>query len=455
MSPRENGKTPAADKAGRIDAVSPQEIVKSRAAAKFKDFNTSLPLAIGVSGGSDSMALLRLCADLFGPSKIVALTVDHGMRPDSNAEAQQVSEWCKTWGVRQQTLPWKGEKPKSNIQQAARAARYAILLDWCRKNQIDNLAVAHTKDDQAETFMMRLARGSGVDGLSGMDAVVTRDGLRILRPLLQTTRDELRDYLRSLGQTWVEDPSNQDPRFGRTRMRALRTNLEKEGLTPDRLVATASHMSRVRRALEAATNELEKSAVSCDEAGFCVIDAVEIADAPDEIGLRLLARLCRRIGGAAYPPRFDRLERLYASIVSQGEVSGRTLSGCRFADCPNALRRGDAAQILISRENASQNQALMALTPGGMAIWDNRFEVSLSASGLLKGQPATREYGVKPLGVEGWRQIKTMVKAPLPAVIRQGLPAFWSGNSVACAPHLGYTQHGIVKEGAFTATFLG
>ena len=179
-------------------------------------------LALAVSGGSDSVALMVLAArwvqSQADAPNVTVLTVDHGLRPASAEEAAQVGRWARALGLDHAILGWRGAKPSSGLQAAAREARYALMSDWCLEHGAAAIVTAHTANDQAETVMMRLARGSGVDGLAGM----MRETLApwpVLRPLLGVTRARLRAVLTAAGHDWIDDPSNDDTAFERIRMR--------------------------------------------------------------------------------------------------------------------------------------------------------------------------------------------------------------------------------------------
>jgi len=265
----------------------------------------------------------------------IVLTVDHGLRADSEKEAKRVLRVAREHGLEAHCLSWLGAKPKSGIEAAAREARYRLMGAWCREHEIEALYLAHTLEDQAETFLLRLARGSGLDGLSSMQAVSPFPvpefaSLKLVRPLLGLTRGALRVYLKTSGVAWHEDPMNRDPRFARVRIRASWPELEALGLSPARIAAAAAHLSRARAALEAETDAL--IAGSCRfEDGEVLLDGAALACAPREIGLRALARLLGRIGGKPYRPRFERLERLFDSLPDGGPA---TLHGCRIGPAP-------------------------------------------------------------------------------------------------------------------------
>ena len=165
--------------------------------------------AVGVSGGADSLALVYLLKSWSDEHcvRVVALTVNHQLRPEADAEAEYTAQLMKKIGVEHHILQWVGVKPESGIEEAAREARYGLLQKWCAENGVPLLLIAHNQRDQAETFLMRLQRGSGVDGLAAMQERTMRNGIEILRPLLDIAPEALRAYLREQGVQWVEDPS--------------------------------------------------------------------------------------------------------------------------------------------------------------------------------------------------------------------------------------------------------
>ena len=299
------------------------------------------PGAVAVSGGGDSLALMLLLAEWARRRKKpapVVLTVDHGLRAGSARDAVAVAAAAKAAGLEIHTLEWRGAKPKSDLEAAAREARYRLMGTWCRRHGIQNLYVAHTQEDQAETFLLRLARGSGLDGLAAMRAVAPFplpgfDGLAVIRPLLGSARATLRAFLEGRGLAWAEDPMNADPRFARARLRAAWPALEAAGLTAPRIAAASGHLARARAALDAATAAFLETSVRSVPAG-AVLDGAALGALPREVGLRALAALLDRVSGAAYRPRFERLERLYDAILADELGRGRTLHDCRIGPAP-------------------------------------------------------------------------------------------------------------------------
>jgi tRNA(Ile)-lysidine synthase len=266
-------------------------------------FEAQPRLAVAVSGGSDSLALTLLLHDWVRRrgGHLTALTVDHGLRPEAAAEARQVARWLKARGIRHRILTWRpaGEAHRGGLQAAARTARYRLLGAWCRANSVLHLALAHHREDQAETLLLRLGRGSGLDGLAAMAAVSEREGVRLIRPLLTIPRVRLAASLRRAGQDWIEDPSNRDPAHARVRVRALMPALAAEGFTAARLAATAAHLGRARAALDDAVADLLAVAAAPSPAGYLLLDPAPLRAASAEVSLRALAHALLAIGGAA------------------------------------------------------------------------------------------------------------------------------------------------------------
>ena len=249
------------------------------------------PGAVAVSGGADLLALLLLLADWAADQGLpapVALTVDHGLQPRSARQAQDVARRAKQRGLGAHVLRWTGRKPVADIESAAREARYRLMGDWCRHNAVRCLYVAHSLDDQAETFLLRLMRGSGVDGLAAMAEVApfpfdNCESLTVARPLLGVPRAKLRVFLSGRGESWVEDPMNGDTRFSRARVRAAWPTLRDLGFSAERIAAAARHLGRARAALEVDTAALLASA-SRMQGESLLLDAKGICAASEEIG---------------------------------------------------------------------------------------------------------------------------------------------------------------------------
>lgn len=390
-------------------------------------FEAAPHIAVACSGGPDSMALVLL-ADHWARSQggaATALVVDHGMRPDSAQEAEMVGAWLADAGIEAITLTCEGPMPASDRQAMARRARYALMRRWCREAGVLHLLLGHHRRDQAETFLLRLARGSGVDGLAAMAPVRETADVRLLRPLLDVPRERLLAHLEYERRPYVQDPSNEDAAFARVRMRAALPALEREGLTASRLAATARRMARARAALETAATVLLARVAAIYPEGYATVMPASLCSAPEEVALRALSRLLACIGGAEYGPRLVRLERLYGWLVEgRSAGAGRTLAGCRII-----WRSGG---ILICREAAAIQEPVAA---AGGAVWDSRFRIAADRS-----PSSGRRIG--RLGRRGWEKLvhecPELRKMGLPAAVRQALPAVWALDEVIAVPHLSY-----------------
>ncbi|HJR55965.1 MAG TPA: tRNA lysidine(34) synthetase TilS [Rhizomicrobium sp.] len=320
------------------------------------------PGAVAVSGGGDSLALMHLLARWAKKAKATApavLIVDHGLRPESKKEALNVSRKARKLGLKATVLRWTGPHPKKGIEAEARQARYRLMGAWLKKRKLTTLYVGHHEDDQAETFLLRLARGSGLDGLSAMRPLARYPhsdfrGLTLARPLLGTPRADLRAYLAALGEDWIDDPMNDDPRFDRVKMRKLAPALAEVGLTPARIALAATHLASARDLLEGLTLILLDRA-SRSVAGGVLIDTVALGGAPRELGLRALAALLQQVSGVPYRPRFDALQRLFDRFVTGGLGGGATLSGCVLRPAPAGERVFGPATLKLTPEKARKN----------------------------------------------------------------------------------------------------
>lgn len=328
------------------------------------------PAAVAVSGGGDSLALMLLLGDWaasVGLAPPVVVTVDHKLRPESAKETKAVSAWARRAGLAIKILSSPGMLPQADLEAEARALRYRLIGEFARKKKLKAVYVAHTQDDQAETFLLRLARGSGVDGLAAMQPVAPypvreMSGLALVRPLLGFTRKALRDHLEASGQTWIEDPMNGDPRFHRVRIRQAWTQLSALGLTPRRVGQAAAHLGRARMALEAASGAVLARACRPLREGGVLIDPAALVSAPEELALRALATILMRVSGNPYRPRFERLTALFAAFVDGSVASGRTLHGCRIGRAPKRVALFGNGTLLVQPEKSLVKAGKMGRT---------------------------------------------------------------------------------------------
>jgi tRNA(Ile)-lysidine synthase len=383
--------------------------------------------ALAVSGGPDSLALLMLAArwrtSRGGVPRLTVLTVDHGLRPESKAEAGLVARLAESFGLPHAILNWTHDGIRRGVvQEAARAARYALMTGYCHAHDITALVTAHQLDDQAETVLMRLARGSGLDGLAAIPAQSRWAGVSVLRPLLNIPKARLVATLEAEGIGFAADASNHDPRFERARLRGCGDALARLGLTPEALARSARRLTRARIALDGAAEAHLAAHSRMDAAGFCRLDIEALAAAPEEISLRALARAIGAVSGRDMPPRLAKLEALLAAL-KEAPAKTHTLGGCRLEPLGHDLG--------VFRETRKAGLPVLPLSPGERGLWDNRFRVAL---GALEPEPVT----VRALGETGWREARSNSPwlAALPRFAGATLPACWHGDRLMFVPEL-------------------
>lgn len=306
---------------------------REEARALFSCLAQADGVLLAISGGADSTALLVLAAEWAGDAgaRLVAATVDHGLRPEGQGEAAAVAAMARQIGVEHVTLCWRGPKPRVGIEQAAREARYGLLVELARERGLSHLVTAHTLDDQAETVLMRLAAGSGLSGLAAMRPAVSRDGVVHARPLLGIAKARLIATLQERGVVWSEDAMNADLAFARPRLRAARSVLEREGLTGERMMRLSQRMARADKALDWAADAAWRQ-FATRSADLVHLRGEGLGELPAEIALRLLLRALD-ISGDGTVRRLARAESLSeAAFAAVRECCPlvRTLAGARI-----------------------------------------------------------------------------------------------------------------------------
>lgn len=407
-------------------------------------------LVLAVSGGADSMALLHLVSrwcrsrgDDHCPRVIVG-TVDHGLRRESRDEAEMVAAVSAQLGFEHAILTWDGDKPASGVQAAAREARYRLLTSLAKQKLKESsgtsghddaravLVTAHTLDDQAETVLMRLARGSGLQGLSGMAPCVERDEIHLMRPLLDIPKSRLTATLASMGQSWIEDPSNEDLRYERVRWREARATLESLGLSAAAIARSAQRLQRVQTLVAEAASQWIATYVDFHDGAFTTI-RLDAFDSPGEVAIRGLRILLQYQGGASNDAELSQIETLVDTLATvaadRSDLPAMTLGGC-IIDA--AAHRGTIEPVVrIFRESGPNGLPALVLEAGESGSWDRRFRFSAAPT---LDKPIT----VAALGDEGWAYLKRerpdLADIGLPARAAQTLPAVWHDGRLSAVP---------------------
>lgn len=401
-----------------------------------------LPFAhvvLAVSGGADSTALMYLAAEwrtrrlqLAMPpatTEFSVVTIDHALRPASATEAAEVARVATALSFRHTTLRWEGVKPKTGVQARARSARYDLLRQHALMHGYRGIAAAHTADDQAETVLMRLARGSGIDGLAAMrKSTPLGDGLVLVRPLIEIDKMTLVDYLRGQGHAWSEDPSNASPAFERVRVRAALSAWTGAGVRLDAtaLGRSAARAARASDALSNVTRRLWQNRTPktrFDPLGYAVVDLAWLQTEPEDLRLRLLSGLVAAIGGQE-------------SAVSLGQLEALTIGRNWLFDHAVTLHgtrwdRERDGSVRICREPGRRPPAILPVVAGSTVLWDRRFVITAAAQcppGLTVGSLGAA--GVATLERAGW------LRPAVPARVLWTLPAIAAGGCVLAVPPL-------------------
>lgn len=324
---------------------------------RFSSALTDKIFAVGLSGGPDSMVLTRLLSEWAarrGDIQIHAITVDHGLRPESAEEARKVADWVRDWPhVTHTILHWTGEKPEKRIQEEARNARYDLMGDYCSRQGIKYLFLAHHQDDQAETFLLRLAMGSGLDGLAAMRPLHSYSPqLILLRPFLGFPKERLLAAAAAKSIPFVNDPSNKSDNFARARLRKSLSALEAEGLTSKRLAVTSERLERARTALDIIAEKAQKAALVSSDTGRTVYKFFNLQEWPDEVILRVLIQAMKgRRAQGEHLPRMEKIESLFRDLMATAPFTKRTLGGLIFE------RDDREGLLIISLENTPPKSA--------------------------------------------------------------------------------------------------
>lgn len=385
----------------------------------FSRLSDASGLILAVSGGADSTALMLLVSRWRMRPPALVVSVDHGLRPASAGEARLVAENAASLGLPCRIMRAPQRQGGGNLQDWARRVRYRCLAEAAAEARFDTIVTAHHLDDQAETFLMRLARGSGAYGLGAMAEEGTLEGLRLVRPLLGVSRARLAEIAAASGLPVSADPTNDDRRFERIRMRALLPELAEHGLTPERLAETAGRLARAANALDHYARALIGEHLHVDRFGVVGGPAAAFAAAPVEVGLRSLALILKAVGGADYTPRLDRLQALHAALL-QGETGEqplkRTLHG--------VVVTLSGGRMAARREWGREGPAAIAAPAGSTLVWDRRFRVDIP--------PLPEGLSIGPLGRSGRR----LVSAAADRATIRALPGLYEGEHLLAVPHM-------------------
>jgi tRNA(Ile)-lysidine synthase len=307
---------------------------------KNPEIKNQADYAIAVSGGPDSMALAHALLKTYPDKKFHLVTVDHGLRKEAKKEAEKVRIFFAAYeNATHCILKWEDKKPENAVMEQARRARYALLDEYCFSRNIKTVFIGHHQDDQAETFLIRLSKGSGLDGLTSMQSLSKRDHIMLARPFLSVPKVELISYCEQNNVVFVDDPTNESSNYMRPRLRQSMKVLEAEGLTAKRLFVTAKRLERAREAIIFYTKKISEEALIREDKDQTILDFEILQQAPEEISFRIIQNLIEgQRSGYDYNVRMEKLEDLFESLMNNSKnYKPRTLGGCLITLNKNQL----------------------------------------------------------------------------------------------------------------------
>lgn len=424
--------------------------LKNRWAPALERLLSVSKIAVGCSGGPDSLGLTLLLQE-WAAKRDITLTpmiVDHGLRAGSREEAAECAAKLESFGLKPVILSDQGQElpsratSHSNLQAFARDLRFRLMQTWMREAGVQDLFLAHHQEDQAETVLLRMARGSGVTGLSAMRPVTALfDPLgpsqSLWRPLLSIPKQRLGAVLLQKMVNPAFDPSNTNRKFARVRLREAMPVLSREGLGAETLSVTAASLARADTALQHACLTHLAEWAQLSPLGFARL-SLEFLTLPDELRLRTLSLLLRALTGAIYPPRLTLLSNALKAIETGRATSGITVTGAK-------LKVNRASNILtLCRETAAIKDT--CVFTGLPVVWDGRFVVSASGSGPGSGPGSKfeheteigRDLHIRPLGRYGVAQARNLgfkeILSAIPGAARASLPGIWQANDLVSLP---------------------
>jgi tRNA(Ile)-lysidine synthase len=339
--------------------------------AVFAAVSAEPAIGLAVSGGADSLALLllaqRWAKGLAGSPRLQVYSVDHRLRPEAADEVAMVLGVAKSLGVPATGLAWTGEKPQAGVQEAARLARYRLMGAAMAADGVGVLLTAHHRQDQAETVLMRLAHGSGVEGLRGMADMAEVEGISVHRPLLDIEPEALRAVVEAAGLTPATDPSNTDTHYERVRWRQAMPGLAALGLDAAAIAVFAERMGEVDAAITQMADGCFAEIVRLDGFGAARIELAPFVGLSPAISTRVLGRVLNIVGGRQKPRALGQVERLRQAIAENTLPKSTTVLGC-------VVRIKDTA-IAVAREPGRTMPPDAALLPHGELVWDERFRI--------------------------------------------------------------------------------
>jgi len=386
-----------------------------------KVFPKKMPekIAVAVSGGIDSMALIFLLNNLYGKkNKITALIVDHNFRENSDKEAKLVYQILQNNNINCQILTSYLEKNfKANIEANLRQVRYDLLNKFCVKNKIKHLFIGHHKQDLAENFLIRLFRGSGIDGLAATDYESKFHDIKIIRPLLDFNKEDLKNYLEKNNINWVEDESNKEEKYLRNKIRNFLESLDNKEVINKRIAKASNSILANKKIVEKYLKEKSGDILEFNEMGYFLLNIKNFCELEEEIAKKYLALSLMEISGNYYKPRLSKLENLYSKILVNKDFK-TTFYGC-------VIEQYDNSKLIIYREKSAIKTDQEICQKICQKIWDNRFRINTK-----------QDFEITTIDAAEFNKLE--ISYNIKKEIIYTLPVFRKDKRIVAIPHLNY-----------------
>ena len=404
----------------------PTKLIKA-----FDLYVMSPKIAIAVSGGLDSMVLMNLAkiSKKIKSKNIHIIVIDHNLRKGSKEEALFVKEEASKLGLRSVILTWKGKKPSSKIQETARKERYNLLFDYCKENQISDLFIGHHLDDQIENFIFRMFRGSGIVGLTSFSNFSKRDGINLIRPLIEIPKSDLLLFAKKQKIKWVEDPSNLNLNFDRIKIRSTLQNFYDSGFDKKLFLKSINKLKSVNEDIDFFAESYVSKYIEIHENIFVSIRKEFFIKTPNEIQMRIIKNCIRLFApNNLYSPKDAKINNLLKWMKNNSNIKAKTLGGTLFRKKNN--------EILLYKEVKNLNNIKpIDISKSEFKCWDNRFLIRANKNFNGKISYLGPE-GVKVLKSKKIDINKAKKNAPIAAVYSS--PAIWDKKRLISAPIFDY-----------------
>jgi tRNA(Ile)-lysidine synthase len=384
-------------------------------------------IAIGVSGGIDSMALIFLFKkySLIKNIKFIAIIIDHKLRHNSFIEAKNVANFLAKNNIDNKILEsYLSQTPNSNIEANLREVRYNLLNNYCFENKINYLAIGHHESDVAENFLIRLFRGSGIDGLSATDYITKFKEIKIVRPLLDFKKEDLEKYLQENNIKFFEDESNKDEKYLRNKIRNFINSLEDKDLINNRIALASKSILENKKIIDHYLLKNAENILEFSDLGYILLKKKQFCELFEEKAKKYLAYILMQIGGNFYKPRLKKLENLYFSIKNDLKFTKKTFYGC-------VIEEFDDEKLIFYREKAKIKTAPLQHN----FIWDNRFKIEFN--GNIEGIKVDKINAEEFNKLQKKYNIKTNLSGVLKNIIYT-LPVLRENCIILTIPHLNY-----------------